>query len=74
MSKFEQDRRERELRRREKMSGFFYDLAKLIFGGLVLTVIVPLAMGHDAPAMWGVLFFGATFTVACAAMANNLMR
>lgn len=74
MSKFEQDRRERELRRREKMSGFFYDLAKLIFGGLVLTVIVPLATNAETPAMWGVFTVGTLLTIASASLANNLMR
>ena len=53
MSKFEdarsekKERVERDFKVREKLSGFFFDLAKLVFAAMVLGGLTPILSGSE---------------------------
>ena len=40
------DREERDVKVREKLAGFFFDLAKLVFAGIVIASFSPMIEGN----------------------------
>lgn len=60
--------------RREKLAAFYYDLAKLVFAGTVLSVIVPVFTGEATLPDWGILSLGAIATYFFAYLANRILK
>ena len=60
--------------RREKLATFFYDLAKLVFAGTVVSVFIPIFSGRAHLPDWGIFFFGIVVTVVFAFIANRLLK
>ena len=60
--------------RREKLAGYFFDLSKLSFAGMVAGIILPLVADAADVSKWVVLILGATFTVSLALYAAKLLR
>lgn len=64
-----------EKMRREKLAGFFYDLAKLTFSALVIGIIVLFFTADDASGSLAWLVCGGLlFTVLCAVIANKILK
>lgn len=60
--------------RKEKLAGYFYDLSKLIFAGLVLGGIVPVFTdGTYSPKLW-ILIAGCLATYLTAFLANRILK
>ena len=60
--------------RKEKLAGYFYDLSKLIFAGLVLGGIVPVITdGTYSPKLW-ILIAGCLATYLTAFLANRILK
>lgn len=68
------EREERDFKVREKLSGFFFDLAKLIFAAMVL--VSGIAMIDNEPTRSQVLLFvsGIFFTVIIAMIGYNILK
>jgi hypothetical protein len=48
--------KEKDKVRREKLAGYFFDLSKLSFAGLVISIILPLLSDVENIVMWIVAF------------------
>ena len=68
------DRKEKDKTRREKLAGFFYDLAKITFAGLVIGVLTPILSGVNGVSDWCSLFIGVVLTVLSAMLANKILK
>lgn len=66
--------RKRNETRREKLAGYFFDLSKLTFAGLVIGIILPLFTNADDPNNWYVIIIGIILTVLTALLANKIMK
>lgn len=67
--------REKDRTRREKMAGFFYNLAQLTFAALVLGGLTPLYTNIRVGDMnWSVILSGAILTCALAYTANKILK
>lgn len=66
--------RKRNETRREKLAGYFFDLSKLTFTGLVIGIILPLFTNADDPNNWYVIIIGIILTVLTALLANKIMK
>lgn len=64
----------RDSTRREKLAGYFYDLSKLTFAGIVIGIIVPLLSESDNIAMWVAALLGIILTVSSAMLANKILK
>ena len=60
--------------RKEKLAGFFFDLAKLCFGGLVLGNLTPLFIASDSSLKWEGLICGVIATYLLAFSANRILK
>lgn len=66
--------REKDRVRREKLAGYFFDLSKLSFAGLVISIILPLLSDVENVIMWIVAFFGLVLTASSALLANKILK
>lgn len=66
--------RERDKTRREKLAGFFFDLAKLCFAGLVIGGITPLIASIPEHINWLTVVSGILITCLCALTANKILK
>lgn len=67
------EQKERDRVRREKLAGYFFDLSKLSFAGLVISIILPLLSDVENIIMWMVAFFGLVLTASSALLANKIL-
>ena len=66
---------EKDRTRREKLAGFFFNLAQLAFAGLVIGWISPLAdKGDDGLRDQLVLLGGVAFTTIFAMIGNKILK
>lgn len=69
------ERRERRKASREKLSGFVYDLAKLVFAGLVVGGISPIFTDANMTSVNAyIIVIGLFFTFVLAYIANLIMN
>lgn len=66
--------KEKDKVRREKLAGYFFDLSKLSFAGLVISIILPLLSDVENIVMWIVAFFGLVLTASSALLANKILK
>ena len=70
----QRDEKDKMKVRKEKLAGYFYDLSKLIFAGLVLGGIVPVFTdGTYSPKLW-ILIAGCLATYLTAFLANRILK
>lgn len=68
------DRKEKDKTRRDKLAGYFFDLSKLSFAGLVIGVISPLVENMGNVKSWGMAVFGVVITAGTAMLANKILK
>ena len=68
------ERKEKDKTRRDKLAGYFFDLSKLSFAGLVISVVSPLFTDVEDVKSWGVAVFGVAITSATAMLANKILK
>ena len=68
------EQKERDRVRREKLAGYFFDLSKRSFAGLVISIILPLLSDVENIIMWMVAFFGLVLTASSALLANKILK
>lgn len=68
------DTKEREKTRREKLAGYFFDLSKLIFTGLVIGGVTPLFADEPSKINWLTVLMGCFSTYMFALFANKLLK
>ena len=66
--------RERDHQRRDRLAGYFYDMSKLSFAGLVIGVITPLFTDEGGEANLSVIITGLVLTVLSAMLANKILE
>ncbi len=66
--------KEKDKVRREKLAGFFFNLAQLSFAGLVLGGITPIYANVEAGVNWYVLAAGSIWTVMLAKVGNTILK
>ena len=64
----------REYSRKEKMAGYFYDLSKLSFGGVVIGAGASWLGSKDDSIYLYVLILGLYITIGLAYTANRILR
>ena len=80
MSEFETKRKanekveQRNNLRREKLAGFFFDLAKLIFAALVLGGLSPLLTDDTKIINWSIFVLGLIAKSSLALFANQILK
>ena len=65
---------ERNKTRREKLAGYFFDLSKLIFAGLVVGSVTPLFSDEGKGVNWITLVMGMLTTYVLAFSANRILK
>jgi uncharacterized membrane protein YjjP (DUF1212 family) len=65
---------ERNQARREKLAGYFYDLSKVIFAGLVIGGITPLFGDDKSNINWITVALGSFVTYIFAFLANRILK
>lgn len=70
----QQEAKEMRKVRREKLAGYFYDLSKLSFTGLVIGLVIPLIADMTNPLLWVILIIGIVLTCLSARLANKILR
>ena len=68
------DVREKDKTRREKLAGYFFDLSKLSFAGLVIGVVIPLYSDLSNENNWYSICTGILLTIISAVFANNILK
>lgn len=68
------ERKEKDKTRREKLAGFFYDLAKITFAGLVIGVLSPILSGANEVSDWYSVTIGIILTILSAMLANKILN
>lgn len=66
--------RERDHQRRDRLAGYFYDLSKLSFAGLVIGVITQLFTDGGGEANLSVIITWLVLTVLSAMLANKILE
>ena len=80
MSKFDnqserkKERKEKDKTRRDKLAGYFFDLSKLSFAGLVIGIVSPLFSNVGDINSWKVVCFGLFLTILSALVANKILK
>ena len=69
-----QSGRERDKVRREKLAGYFFDLSKLCFAGLVIGVVAPLYSDISNENNWYSICTGVLLTIMSAYLANKILK
>ena len=70
----EQETKERDRVRREKLASYFFDLSKLTFGGMVVGIIIPLFTSTSDMRLWVAISSGILLTILSALLANKILR
>ena len=65
---------EREKTRREKLAGYFFDMSKLIFAGLVIGGLTPLFSDNVTGMTWVTVVLGSVSTFVFAVFANRMLK
>jgi len=68
------ERKEKDKVRREKLAGYFFDLSKLSFAGLVIGIVLPLFSDSQNSVMWAVISLGCILTISSAMLANKILK
>ena len=66
--------REKDRTRREKLAGYFFDLSKLCFAGMVIGVVLPLSSNTEDVKMWLITSLGIVLTTLSALLANKILK
>ena len=66
--------KEKDKTRREKLAGYFFDLSKLSFTGLVISIILPLFSNVENTILWLAALFGTVLTISSAMLANKILK
>lgn len=66
--------KEKDKTRREKLAGYFFDLSKLSFAGLVVSIILPLFSNVANIILWLAVLFGTILTISSAMLANKILK
>ena len=66
--------KERNKTRKEKLAGYFFDLSKICFTGMVISFVLPLISESDNTIMWLVTLFGICLTISSAMLANKILK
>ncbi len=69
-----EERKEKDKVRREKLAGYYFDLSKLSFAGIFVSVIIPLLTDEQNVRMWVAAVFGLILTVLSASLANKILK
>ena len=72
--KIKDEMKKRDATRREKLAGYFFDLSKLIFAGMVIGLILPLLSDTENAKMWIIAVFGIILTTLPALLANKILK
>ena len=72
--KIKDEMKKRDATRREKLAGYFFDLSKLIFAGMVIGLILPLLSDTENAKMWIIAVFGIIITTLSALLANKILK
>lgn len=72
--KIKDEMKKRDATRREKLAGYFFDLSKLIFAGIVIGLILPLLSDTENAKMWIIAVFGIILTTLSALLANKILK
>ena len=66
--------KERDKTRKEKLAGYFFDLSKLSFAGLVIGIIIPLYANFLDENNWNIAVTGIVLTTLSALLANKILK
>lgn len=66
--------KEKDRTRREKLAGYFFDLSKLSFAGLVIGVVIPLYSDLSNENNWYSICTGIILTIISAVLANKILK
>ena len=66
--------KERDKTRKEKLAGYFFDLSKLSFAGLVIGIIIPLYYNFLDENNWYIAVTGIVLTTLSALLANKILK
>lgn len=66
--------KEKNRTRREKLAGYFFDLSKLSFAGLVIGVVIPLDSDISNENNWYSICTGILLTIISAVFANKILK
>lgn len=70
----QKERKEKNKARREKLAGYFYDISKLSFTGLVIGVLLPLISNTHDINIWLAAIMGLVLTIVAALLADNILK
>ena len=68
------ERKDKDKIRREKLAGYFFDISKLSFAGLVIGIILPLFTNVGDLKIWCAATLGLVLTILSALFANKILR
>lgn len=68
------EHKEKDKVRKEKIAGYFFDLSKLSFAGLVIGVILPLFTYVGDYKIWCAASLGMLLTIMSALFANKILK
>lgn len=80
MGGFDQNRKAREEARikndtrREKLAGYFFDLSKLVFAGVVIGGLTPMFSNSASEIGWMTISTGVITTYIFASLANRILK
>lgn len=66
--------KEKDKTRKEKLAGYFFDLSKLSFAGLVIGVVMPLYSNVNDENNWYSICTGIILTITSALFANKILK
>lgn len=72
--KEKEEGREKDKVRREKLAGYFFDMSKLCFTGMVAGLVLPLLSQDEDGVLWLVALFGICLTISSAMLANKILK
>lgn len=72
--KTKEENKEKDKTRREKLAGYFFDLSKLCFAGLVVGVVIPLYSDISDENNWYSVCTGIILTIMSACLANKILK
>lgn len=70
----QKERKEEDKTRKEKLAGYYFDLSKLSFAGIFVSVITPILTDEQNARMWLAAIFGLVLTVLSASLANKILK
>lgn len=68
------ENKEKDKVRKEKLAGYFFDLSKLSFAGLVIGVVIPLYSNMADENNWYSICTGITLSIVSALLANKILK